>query len=269
MINESLLCSNPIVFLDSGVGGLTYFEWLNKQSPKESYVYIADRENFPYGEKTPDEIRRIVILRAGEIISRFSPKLFVLACNTASVIALSALREHFTIPFVGVVPAVKPAALSTLTGKVGVLATTSTIQSEHYQNLLNRFGSAVDVINQPAPGLVELIEKGELQSQHVKDLLVKFLQPMQQAGVDKLVLGCTHYPFVKQLIETIMGNQVDVIDTGAAVARQLKNQLSQFGLINQQNLPLSSDRFFTSGTTEHLEQMLQLLLGITTKAEKF
>ena len=208
---------------------------LREQYPNETLLYLADQAHVPYGARTVQEIRHY-----SEEITRFllhlGAKIIVVACNTASAAALNHLRETFpTVPIVGLEPAVKPAALMTRSGKVGVLATPATFASPRYSSLMTRFAEDVSVLEDPCVGLVDLIEEGQLDTPATADLLGAVLRPMLHAGVDTLVLGCTHYPLVMPLIATIStaesdGAVVSIIDPAPAVARQVGRVLAQSGL---------------------------------------
>lgn len=224
----------PIGVFDSGVGGLTVLREIRRQLPEEPVVYIADQAHVPYGSRPLEEVRFF-----SESIARFlidyGCKLVVVACNTASAAALHHLRGTFPqIPFVGMEPAVKPAAETTQTGIVGVLATPATFQGTLYASLIERFASNVQIYQDTCPGLVGQIEAGNLDSDETRQILENAILPMLTHGVDRIVLGCTHYPFVIPLIEEIAGPQVQVIDPAPAVARQVKRVLS--GLLQKEPL---------------------------------
>lgn len=203
---------------------------IRKLLPGENIIYFADTANCPYGPKPAAEIRRLSEQAVGFLIAN-GAKLVVVACNTASSAALAALRATFPIPFVGMVPAVKPAALTTRTGRVGVIATQATIQAQLFADLVGQHANGAEVITMACPGLVALVEAGEVQSPVVEDLLHCYLDDMLRQGIDTLVLGCTHYPFLRPTIERIVGPAVAVIDSGEAVARQVKRVLEEQGLV--------------------------------------
>jgi glutamate racemase len=199
--------------------------------PHEHTVYYADTAFCPYGARTADE----VIARA-DYITKFllskQAKLIVVACNTATAAAITHLRNTYAAPFVGMEPAVKPAALHSKSGVVGVLATQGTFKGRLYHDTLERFASQVTLIEQPGDGLVELVEAGDLESPEVYRLLEKYLRPMLDAGADHIVLGCTHYPFLVPAIRKIAGGQVRLIDPAPAVAQRVKALLGKHGLLN-------------------------------------
>lgn len=247
----------PIGVFDSGVGGLSVLCEIQKLLPAETLLYVGDCGHIPYGEKTPDFIRQRTDVVAGFFRAQ-GAKAMVIACNTATVAAVARLREQYPHwPLVGMEPAVKPAASATRSGKVGVLATTGTLQSAKFAALLDRFATDVQVVTQPCPGLVELIEAGDLHGPQVRELLQRYVEPLLAAGCDTLILGCTHYPFLKPLLAQMIAPQVALIDTGAAVARQLQRLLGQQGLLAAG--PGQAPQFWTSGPVEHLRRVLPLL----------
>lgn len=221
----------PVGVFDSGVGGLSVLGEIERLLPYESLLYVADSGHIPYGEKSPEFIRE----RCSTVTHFFreqGAKALVLACNTATVAAVADLRQRYPDwPIVGMEPAVKPAAAATRSGIVGVLATTGTLRSAKFVALLDRFANEVQIITQPCPGLVELIETGDLHSPTLRTLLHGYVQPLLAAGCDTLILGCTHYPFLKPLLATLVPADVVLIDTGAAVARQLQRLLAAGGLL--------------------------------------
>jgi glutamate racemase len=250
---------------DSGVGGLSVLRHLRKGFPHETLLYFADQAHVPYGSLSVEDIRHY-----SEEITRFllnrGAEVIVVACNTASAAALSYLRQTFpNMPIVGMEPAVKPAALMTKSGKVGVLATPATFASPRYSSLMTRFAEGVLVFEDPCVGLVDLIEKGCLECTETADLLGDILQPMLEAGVDTLVLGCTHYPLVRSLIEEVSaakndGAPVTIIDPAPAVARQVGRVLAQSGLGASQTQS-GSVNLFTSADKETLGPLAERILG--------
>ncbi|WP_338479530.1 glutamate racemase [Pseudomonas trivialis] len=252
-----MLKDAPIGVFDSGVGGLSVLDEIQQLLPHESLLYVADCGHIPYGEKTP-----AFILERSRLVAEFfrsqGAKAFVIACNTATVAAVADLRLDFPDwPLVGMEPAVKPAAAATRSGVVGVLATTGTLQSAKFAALLDRFATDVRVITQPCPGLVELIETGDLTSPALRQLLQGYIEPLLSAGCDTIILGCTHYPFLKPLLAQMLPPSVILIDTGAAVARQLKHLLGQRDLLATGNP--SPAQFWTSGDLYHLRNILPTL----------
>ncbi len=248
----------PIGIFDSGVGGLSVLRAMRHVLPNEDLLYFADQSHVPYGTRSLNEIRRF-----SEAITRFlrqkKAKLIVVACNTASAAALQTLRTTFPeMPFVGMEPAVKPAAERTASGVVGVLATPATFQGKLYASVVERFASDLTVLQDTCPGLVEEIERGERNSDPARAILEKAIRPMLRHGLDTLVLGCTHYPFAIPLIEEIAGNNVQVIDPAPAVARQVERRLVSSAL--RTNKARSGEvRIYTSGNGKTLAHLLPKL----------
>ncbi|MBF8778045.1 glutamate racemase [Pseudomonas fulva] len=257
----------PVGVMDSGVGGLSVLAEIRQRLPNETLHYLADCGHVPYGEKSPDYIRE----RCRHIAAFFhqqGAKAMVLACNTATVAAVADLREHYPHwLIVGMEPAVKPAAAATRSGIVGVLATTGTLQSAKFAALLDRFASNVQVITQPCPGLVELIETGDLNSPVLRTLLGRYVEPLLAAGCDTLILGCTHYPFLKPLLAETVPSHVAVIDTGAAVARQLERLLAGADLLAPG--PARPTRFWSSADPRALMDILPVLWHTSQDVERF
>ena len=251
----------PIGIFDSGVGGLSVANAIVEYLPLESFCYYGDTAHVPYGPQ-PAAAVRTYSLQISRFLLDQGCKLIVVACNTATAAALPLLRQTWPeVPFVGMEPAVKPAARATRSGKVGVLATRGTFQSERYQLLMQQFGRQIEVLENPCQGLVERIEAGETEGPGMQNLLRSILHPMQARGADTFVLGCTHYPFVKPLIETIAGPQSTVIDPAPAVARQVGRLLSERGLLS--SAKGAPDRFFASGSPDSLLRAGTHLLGRT------
>lgn len=220
----------PIAIFDSGVGGLSVLRHVAARLPRENLIYLADQAHVPYGPRAAGEVRGFA-----EAITRFfldqGARLIIVACNTATAAALTALRDTFPhIPFVGMEPAVKPGARETRTGRVGVLATAGTFESQRYAGLMARYASDVQLYEDPCRGLVPLIEAGQLDGEETGTLVQDCLAPMLAAGVDTIVLGCTHYPFVLPLIARLAGPDVTLIDPAPAVARQAQWLLLHHGL---------------------------------------
>ncbi|MCL4143416.1 UNVERIFIED_CONTAM: hypothetical protein GTU68_048381 [Idotea baltica] len=204
---------------DSGVGGLTVLRAIRTQFPAEQLLYVADTQHMPYGERDPEYIIKRCVAVA-TFLQRQNIKALVVACNTASVVAIEILRDLLDIPIVGIEPAIKPAANVTRSGIVGVLATSRTLQSPGVKKLCELYGQNVELILQPCPGLVECIERAEMETPQTRELIAGFVQPLLDAGADTLVLGCTHYPFVRDFIQDYRGHSASPLEPGAAVARQ-------------------------------------------------
>ncbi len=257
----------PIGIFDSGVGGLSVLKEIRVQLPNESVLYFADQGHVPYGPRDREEVRLF-----SEQITHFllglGAKLIVVACNTASAAALQHLRKTFPdTSFVGMEPAVKPAAESTQSRIVGVLATPATFQGALYASVVERFATGVTILQDTCPGLVGQIENGDLDASVTREILENALHPMLEKGVDTIVLGCTHYPLVIPLIKQIAGPEVRVIDPAPAIARQASHLLDTAGLHNPSQL-IGVLRFFTSGEAQRLAIHLPTLLGETGNIQK-
>jgi len=265
-MNFQTSAKSPIAIYDSGVGGLTVLRAVRALLPNENLIYLADQANVPYGERSLEEVRALAE-KATAFLMEQGVKLIVVACNTASAAALKFLRNNYPdFPFVGMEPAVKPAAEQTLSGKVGVLATPSTFQGELYASVVERFASDVRVFQATCPGLVSQIEKGNLDSDETKRILEEAIEPMLQEGVDTLVMGCTHFPFVIPLIRQIAGENVRVIDPAPAVARQVKRVLESRELLSS-DLQTGEFQFFTSGEASALAALLPKLVDFSAEVK--
>jgi glutamate racemase len=221
----------PIGIFDSGVGGISVLREIRALLPAEHLIYYADSGHCPYGGKPREQI----VARACAITERLlerGAKLVVVACNTATIAAVEHLRATYPIPFVGMEPAVKPAAAATRSGVVGVLATGAALAGEKFHHLVAAHARDVRVITQPCPGLVEQVEAGALDTPQTRALVERYVKPLMAQGADVLVLGCTHYPFLRPLISTLAGPDVTLLDTGAAVARQVRRVLERDGALS-------------------------------------
>ena len=256
----------PIGVFDSGLGGFSVLRELRRLVPEESVIYVADQAHVPYGPRSLAEVRAL-----SEAITRFllrrHAKLIVVACNTASAAALHELRRIFPeTPFVGMEPAVKPAAAITRSGTLGVIATPATFQGELYASVVRRFADGRRVLQHSCPGLVTEIEKGNLCGLRTRRILEAALRPMLAAGMDTVVLGCTHYPFVIPLIREIVGPDVTIIDPAPAVARQAVHVLEQHALRAPHAAAPGRLRVFT--TADSAANSAELFLGEKVKAER-
>jgi glutamate racemase len=257
----------PVGVFDSGVGGLSVLAEIRRLLPAETLHYVADCGHIPYGEKTPVFIRERCQLIAARLHEQ-GAKALVVACNTATVAAVADLRERYPQwPIVGMEPAVKPAAAATRNGRIGVLATTGTLQSAKFAALLDRFALGVQVLTQPCPGLVEQVERGDLQGPETRRLLQGFLEPLLAAECDTLILGCTHYPFLRPLLAELVPPQVILVDTGAAVARRLQSLLAQDAGLAEG--PAGPTRFWTSGDPAKLSGVLPQLWPAGAEVKAF
>ena len=246
--------NNSIGFFDSGIGGITIWESVNRLLPNENTIYLADSNNSPYGTKSHDELINISKENVDFLIDK-KCKLIVVACNTATTNSINFLRESYDLPFIGIEPAIKPAALNTKTGKIGVLATKGTLGSSLFEKTSNIHGNKVEIIEQHGIGLVELIEKGIYSGSKIDSLLKEYLNPMIENDIDKLVLGCTHYPLIKDSINKIINESIEIIECSEAVALQTERILIKSNLINS-DAEKSEKLFYTNGDKNVLNSLL-------------
>lgn len=221
----------PIGFFDSGVGGTSIWKEVITLLPQEHTIYLSDSKNAPYGEKSTEEIIALSIKNT-EYLLKKKCKLIVVACNTATTNAISILRNNYDIPFIGIEPAIKPAALTTKTNTIGILATKGTLNSALFEKTSNTIRKDIQIKVTIGKGLVELIEGGKLNSKEMDVLLASYLKPIITNNIDSLVLGCTHYPYLIPQIRKIVGSKVKIIDSGEAVAKQTKAILIKHNLLN-------------------------------------
>lgn len=233
----------PVGVFDSGVGGLSVVKAINALMPAESIRYVADTAHCPYGIRSTEYLRDRA-LRITQYLQAQGAKAIVVACNTATVATIGMLREQFTLPIIGIEPAIRPAAANTRSGVIGILATAATLGSAHLATLIERHTDYHEVLTSPCPGWVEAVEAGELDTPATQALVDAQVKPLLAAGVDTLVLGCTHFPFLRPLIERSAGPEVQIIDTGFPVARQLQRQLQVRGLLASETIP--SAHFLTT-----------------------
>lgn len=249
------MASRPVAVLDSGIGGLPYLTWIQEHLPSEPLVYVADAANFPYGEKTPDRVRQVVIDLALALVDRYDPKLLLVACNTASVLALDGLRAALSIPVVGVVPAVKTGA-GLGTNTLAVLATPRTVEDGYWENLVRQFAPDRAVKGYAAPDLVRLVEEGA-PDETKEAILADWARRLDSDGVDAVVLGCTHYLHLAADLVRHLGPSIAVVDSRDGVGRQVERVLRDQGLLSTGRS--DPDRFhFTSRrdwTPSHLEAL--------------
>ncbi len=251
--NTTNISEAPIGIFDSGLGGLSICKEIVEILPNESIVYLADSINSPYGEKSKEEIINLSI-KNSELLLGMGCKTIVVACNTATTNAISVLRERFDVPFVGIEPATKPAALLTQSGKIGVLATKGTLKSDLFITTSNQFRGHLEIVEVEGLNLVRLIEKGDLEA--TKPLLQEYLVPMVEEGVDNIVLGCTHYPFLIPIIKELIPQNVTIIDSGVAVAKQTANVLQKKKALNLSNDSVKK-AFYTNGDKKLLSTFLE------------
>ncbi|MBT3873165.1 MAG: glutamate racemase [Flavobacteriaceae bacterium] len=246
--------NNPIGLFDSGVGGTSIWKEIHHLLPNESTIYLADSINAPYGYKTVDEIISLSIKNT-ELLLKMGSKLIVVACNTATTNAIEILREKFNVPFIGIEPAIKPAALKSASKSIGILATKGTLNSILFSESLDEYKEHIKVTEIIGEGLVSLIEMGKIDDSEINILLNKYLQPMLKKDIDYLVLGCSHYPYLIPQLKKILPKQVKIIDSGIAVAKQTKNVLIQNNLFANTDLQTTLC-FYTNTNTSTLEFLL-------------
>lgn len=250
---------------DSGVGGLSVLRHIRAALPDARLLYIADSAHVPYGDKSPEyiEARSFALTR---FLLEQGAEAVVIACNTATAAAAASLRDRFALPIVGMEPAIKPAVAATKSGVVGVLATVGTLESARFAALLERHAGDVEIVTQGCPDLVERVEQGDLAGPETRALIERFTAPLLARGADTLILGCTHYPFLAPLIREVAGADIALVDTGAAVARELKRRTDPLpppGVAGK-----ASERFFTSGDAAQATRIISALWGGKAAAER-
>ena len=254
----------PIGVFDSGLGGMSVLRELVRRLPHENFIYVADSGHCPYGGKSQQQIIARAVAITDFLLGR-DAKLIVVACNTATVAAVEYLRANYSNGFVGMEPAVKPAVALTRSGVVGVLATVATLSGEKLHKLIDRHAGSVRIITQPCPGLPERVEAGELEGAETRVLVERYTAPLLAGGADVMVLGSTHYPFLRPLIQQVVGSEVRLLDTGEAVARRVESVLAGDGGSDD----LRADRigrggveWFSSGTPQHMQAIGSRLWGL-------
>jgi glutamate racemase len=255
----------PVGIFDSGLGGLSVAREIRAQLPAERLLYAADSAYCPYGGRPLEQIRERSLLVGRRLRAR-GAKAIVVACNTASGAALEALRGDLDIPVVGLEPAVKPAAELTRRGRIGVLATAATLKTERFDRLQDNFARDVEVHAVACPGLVELVEAGETSGERVHATLVDLLRPLAEAEVDQVVLGCTHYPFLREAISAVLGPEVGILDSGSAVARQLRRVLQERAELADSGE--GSIRVLTTGDPAAISAVVRRLWGEPLPVER-
>ncbi len=253
------LNNSPIGVMDSGVGGISVLKHIHALLPHENLLYFADSHYAPYGSKSAEVITQRCISITDYLISQHA-KTIVVACNTATAAAITTLRGRYQIPIIGMEPAVKPAAEATKNGIIGVLATVGTLKSAQFAALLENYGKDIKVITQGCEGLVECVENGALNTPQTKALITHYCAPLLAEGADTIVLGCTHYPFLRETIAEVIGNSITLIDTGAAVAMQLKRQLDTHKL-HASHLHQAHITFNTNSTLPNAAEVIDTLWG--------
>ena len=259
--------ARPIAVFDSGVGGISVLKHIHHLLPNEHLLYVADCIHAPYGNKSAAEIQARCFAIADFLIAK-DAKALVVACNTATAAAIDQMRAKYSLPIIGMEPAVKPAAEASRSGIIGVLATTGTLQSAQFAALLESYGRNVEVVTQACVGLVECVERGELSQESTRALVKRYCQPLLDEGADSIVLGCTHYPLLKSLIQEVVGADVVLIDTGAAVASQLKSRLLKEGLLADVD-QIASINFWSNSDSANAEKVIAQLWGEPIKVSHF
>lgn len=245
--------NQPIGIFDSGIGGTSIWRAIHQLLPNEETIYLADSKNAPYGQKSKEEIIALSIKNT-EFLLKMNCKLIVVACNTATTNAIRELRTKYTVPFIGIEPAIKPAATNSKTQTIGILATKGTLNSELFNKTTEMYQDT-KIIEQVGYGLVQLIENGEINSPEMKKLLENYLKPMIEANIDYLVLGCSHYPYLIPQIKKILPAHIHIIDSGEAVARQTQNILREkIGFSSAKN---SNPIFYSNSNPKVLSEILE------------
>ncbi|WP_396167487.1 glutamate racemase [Flavobacterium sp.] len=254
--------NNPIGLFDSGIGGTSIWKEIHQLLPNEDTIYLADSKNAPYGQKSKEEIIYLSCKNT-EFLLEQNCKLIVVACNTATTNAIKELRTKYKIPFIGIEPAIKPAALHSKTQKIGILATKGTLNSELFYKNVEQYQD-IQIIEQIGYGLVELIENGQINSIEMNQLLHKYLTPMIQSNIDYLVLGCSHYPYLIPQIKKILPENISIIDSGEAVAKQTKKILEESVGLKENTNP-SKCLFYTNSNSDVLSGILENKYPIIAK----
>ncbi|HOG19929.1 MAG TPA: glutamate racemase [Salinivirgaceae bacterium] len=258
------MTDDPVGVIDSGMGGLSVLRHLITDMQQESFVYFADSSFCPYGQKEFKEIRQRLKKIVDFLIETYSVKTVVVACNTATAASIDFLRESYTIPFVGMEPAIKPAALSTKSKVIGVLATEGTFNGRLFKQTREKFTSGIKVNIQAGNGLVELIESGITEGSEIEKLLIKYISPMINENADLIVLGCTHFPFLQKTINKLFP-QIELIDPAPAVSKQTLNILSKYGILGNKNQ--KETIFLTTGNTSQFDLFLSKQMNISAKSK--
>jgi glutamate racemase len=249
-----MINNNPIGLFDSGIGGTSIWKAIHELMPSENTIYLADSKNAPYGQKSKDEIIGLSIKNT-EFLLNQNAKIIVVACNTATTNAIKELRAKYDVPFIGIEPAIKPAANNSKTQTIGILATKGTLNSELFNKAVESYHDT-KIIEQIGHGLVQLIESGNMYSPEMSKLLDLYLTPMIEANIDYLVLGCSHYPYLIPQIKTILPEHIKIIDSGEAVARQTQIVLKDKAGLNTfgENI---QNTFYTNSNPKVLSEILE------------
>ncbi len=255
----SYMENNPIGVFDSGIGGLTVLRELLAELPDEDFIYFADSKNAPYGPRSVEDVTALSS-RIVQFLVNKGCKIVVIACNTATAAAVNSMRRVFKIPIVGLEPAVKPACLKTRTRHVGVLATEGTFRGAHFKNTSDKYRKYVSLHLEIAKELVELAERGVFSGSEVDAVIEKYINPLKQNNVDHIVLGCTHYPFFRPVIERIAGEGIRIIDSSEAIARRTKDILMTTNTMRIENAHRTVS-MYSSDSPEKLSEIAKLYIG--------
>ncbi|MEH1007312.1 MULTISPECIES: glutamate racemase [unclassified Winogradskyella] len=255
------MSKKSIGIFDSGIGGTSIFKEIYTLLPNENYIYLADSKNAPYGNKTSQDILKLSIKNTEYLISK-GCKIIIVACNTATTNAISYLRKNYSIPFIGIEPAIKPAALNTKTKVIGILATKGTLSSQLFHQTTDLYTNGIKVIEQVGEGIVPLIESGKLDSIEMQVLLEAYLKPMLEQNIDYLVLGCTHYPYLIPMLSKMLPEHIKIIDSGLAVAKQTQTILSDKNLLNNSELN-PTIQLFSNGNVAVLNSIIDQQFNAT------
>ncbi len=249
------MSNQPLGIFDSGIGGTSILKEIHFLLPNENCIYLADSKNAPYGNKSEENILQLSIKNTELLINK-GCKLIIVACNTATTNAIAYLRANYDIPFIGIEPAIKPAALNTQTKAIGILATKGTLSSQLFHKTTDIYASGIEVIEQDGDGIVPLIENGKLDSKDLKLLLEIYLEPMLEKNIDFLVLGCTHYPYLIPMLTNMLPEHIKIIDSGLAVAKQTQNVLSLNHILNDTK-EKATIKLFSNGDVDVLNSILE------------
>jgi glutamate racemase len=255
----------PVGVFDSGVGGISVAREIHRALPAEHLLYVADTAYVPYGDRGDEEVRARTLAIGGWMQDQ-GAKVMVVACNTASGAALEALREVLAIPVIGLEPALKPAVRETGNGRVGVMATVGTLRSARFQRLVDNYADGVQVVRDPCPGLADLVEDGMLHGPELAERMEAYVAPLREAGVDTVVLGCTHYVFVRDAIRDALGPHVRLLDSGDAIARRTRQILADAGALREGGP--GSVRILTTGDPAEVSPIVHRLWGEPAQVQR-
>ncbi len=251
--------NKAIGIFDSGIGGLTVYKAIKHRMPNEKIIYLGDTARVPYGTKSKDTIIKFSLQNAKFLLEK-DVKIIVVACNTSSSYALPSLQKEFSIPIVGVIEPGSEAAVKCSKSKVGVIGTNATISSKAYETSIKNKNSELKIISTPCPLFVPLVEEGWIDNEVTELIAKEYLEPLKQNGIDSLVLGCTHYPVLKEVIKKVMGNNVKIIDSASTVSEKVFDILTNFGWLNN-NKKKHEDEFYVTDSPERFKKVGEYFLG--------